>query len=155
MARIPQQIAEFLAGDVIAVAGVSRTGRAAANAIYRKMRNSGYKVIPVNPHADQLEGEPCYPDIRSIPVPVHGVMVATHPSAALGVVRDALDRGIRHIWFHRAFGTGSVEPQAVQECLARGVQPIVGACPLMYCKPVDPGHWLFRWLLRLQHRLPG
>ena len=56
MAIVPQSIADFLAGKRIIVAGVSRSNAAPANAILRKLRDSGHEVIPVNPNAAQLEG---------------------------------------------------------------------------------------------------
>jgi predicted CoA-binding protein len=155
MASMPQSVADFLAGQRIVVAGVSRSGSAPANAIFRKLRDSGHEVIPVNPNATEVEGQPCYPDVGSVPGPVHGVIVATHPSVSAAVARAALERGVRHIWFHRSFGSGSVAPEALQECRAHAVEPIVGGCPLMYCQPVDPAHRFFRWWLRLQRRVPG
>jgi uncharacterized protein len=155
MASVPPSIAAFLAGDPIAVAGVSRAGNTPANAIFRRLRDSGHRVISVNPNASEIEGLPCFPDLGSVPEPIHGVMVVTHPSVSAGVARAAASRGIKHIWFHRSFGTGSVSPEAIQECRAYNVEPIVGGCPLMYCQPVDFAHRCFRWWLRQQHRVPG
>jgi predicted CoA-binding protein len=155
MKTIPRNIAAFLEGKRIIVAGVSRSGKSAANAIFRKLRDTGHEVIPLNPNASELEGSTCYPDVSSVPGDVHGIMIATHPSIAPEIARAALKKGIRHIWFHRSFGEGSVAPEAVQACRDGGVEPIVGGCPLMYCPPVDPGHRLFRWILSLQHRVPG
>ena len=154
MTRIPPSVAAFLAGKRIVVAGVSRSGSAPANAIFRRLRDTGHDVVPVNPNAAQVEGQPCYPDVRSVPGPVHGVLVATHPSISAAVAREALGRGIKHIWFHRAFGSGSVAPEALAECRSRGVDPIEGGCPLMYCQPLDPVHRFFRWWLRLRCRIP-
>jgi predicted CoA-binding protein len=155
MIDIPQSIAAFLDGRRIVVAGVSRSGSAPANAIFRRLRDTGHEAIPVNPNAAQIEGEVCYRDIRSVPAPIHGVMVVTHPSVSADVARAALERGIGHIWFHRSFGDGSVSPEALQACRDAGVEPIVGGCPLMYCQPVDPGHRLFRWWLGLRRRIPA
>ncbi|MDD5563031.1 MAG: CoA-binding protein [Thermoanaerobaculaceae bacterium] len=155
MVPIPQPVAEFLAGHRIAVAGVSRAGNAPANAIFRKLRDCGHEVIPVNPAAAEIEGVRCFPDLASVPDPIHGVMVVTHPAVSAAVARAAVGRGIEHVWFHRSFGAGSVSPEAVRECRAGGVEPIVGGCPLMYCRPVDVGHRCFRWWLRLRHRVPG
>jgi predicted CoA-binding protein len=155
MARVPKSIADFLAGRPIVVAGVSRAGNAPANAIFRRLRDAGRAPIPVNPNAATIEGTTCYPDVDSVPGPIHGLMVATHPAVAPAVVRSALARGVRRIWFHRSFGDGSVSPEAVELCRAAGVQPIVGGCPLMYCPPVDVGHRLFRWWLGRQQRLPA
>ncbi len=155
MLPIPQPVAEFLAGRRIAVAGVSRAGNTPANAIFRRLRDAGHEVIPVNPAAGEVEGVRCFPDLASVPDAIHGVMVVTHPAVSAAVARAAVERGIRHVWFHRSFGAGSVSPEAVRECRAAGVEPIVGGCPLMYCQPVDVGHRCFRWWLRMRHRVPG
>jgi len=155
MNSIPQPVAAFLAAKRIVVAGVSRSGTAPANAIFRRLRDTGHEAIAVNPNASQVEGQSCYPDVRSVPEPIDAVMVVTHPSISVDVARAAIDRGVKHIWFHRSFGSGSVSPEAIALCRAAGVQPIEGGCPLMYCQPVDPAHRFFRWWLRFQRRVPG
>jgi len=155
MAKVPDQIAEFLRGKRIAVAGVSRQPAQAANAVYQKLQSSGYEAIPVNPNATEVEGVRCYPDLMSIPGPIDGVVVATHPHVSAELVRQCAVRGVNQVWFHRSFGQGSVSKEAIQECKARGIQCIVGGCPLMYREPVDFAHRCIRWLLRLQRRVPG
>src|SRR5262245_27885758 len=150
----PNPIARFLEGRRVAVAGVSRNRGQAANAIYRKLRGSGYEVYPVNPNATEVEGTACYPDLRSVPGAIDGVIIATHPAKSLDVVRQAGERGIGRVWFHRSLGTGSVSEAAVRECEARGIQCIVGGCPLMYCEPVDVGHRCVRWWLEWRRKLP-
>jgi len=154
MARLPDPVARFLQGKRFAVAGVSRDRKQPANAIFRKLRASGYEVVPVNPRATAVEGIPCHTDLTSVPGAIDGVVVATPPTAALDVVRQAGDRGIGRIWFHRSFGSGSVSADAVRECEARGIECIVGGCPLMYCEPVDVAHRCFRFLLGLRGRAP-
>jgi uncharacterized protein len=155
MPKLPPPVAEFLRGKRIAVAGVSRDTGQPANAVYRKLRASGYETLAVNPNASEVEGATCYPDLASIPGPVDGVVVATHPDVSVDVVRQCSERGIPRVWFHRSFGQGSVSEAAIRECEARGVQCIVGGCPLMYCAPVDFGHRCMRWWLRRQGRVPG
>lgn len=153
--RMPQNVAEFLAGKRFAVAGVSRDPRQAANLIYRKLRASGYDVIPVNPNAAEVEGTRCYPDLGEVPGAIDGVLVATHPRVAVDVVRQCAERGVPRVWFHRAIGQGSLSGDAVRACRDRGMACIVGGCPMMYCEPVDPGHRCMRWLLRWGGRIPG
>ena len=155
MSSIPDSVADFLRGKRIAVAGVSRSGKGASNAIFRKLRDSGYEVVPVNPAATEVEGVRCFPNLTLIPDPVDGVVVATHPRDAFDLVRQSLACGISRVWFHRSFGQGSVSEEAVRECHDQGIQCIVGGCPLMYCEPVDPAHRCLRWLLRLGRRVPG
>jgi acyl-CoA synthetase (NDP forming) len=75
--NVPESISRFLSGKRIAVAGVSRTSSQAANAIYRKLRDSGYDAIPVNPRAAEVEGVHYFLDLGSVPGPVDGVAPAT------------------------------------------------------------------------------
>jgi len=141
MRKIPHEVAEFLSGKRFAVAGVSRQPGQAANAIFRKLRDSGYQVFPINPNAGEVEGARCYPDLKSIPETIDRVVVATHPRVTTEVVRQCSEYGVGHLWFHRSFGEGSVSDEAVAECKARGIRCIVGGCPLMYCAPVDGFIW--------------
>jgi uncharacterized protein len=155
MTQIPEPVADFLHGKRIAVAGVSRQAGQAANAVYRKLRDCGYETFPINPKASEVEGVKCYPDLGSIPGPIDGVVVATHPKVSTDLVRQCAEKGVRRVWFHRSFGEGSVSDAAIRECEARGLQYIAGGCPLMYCDPVDVGHRCMKWWLRRRHRVPG
>ena len=154
MINVPEPVAEFLRGKRIAVAGVSRNAGQAANAVYRKLRDSGYEALPVNPNAAEVEGVKCYPNLGSIPGAIDGIVVATHPDVSVQLVRQCSERGVPRLWFHRSFGQGSVSEAAIRECEARGLRCIVGGCPLMYCAPVDFGHRCMRGWLRWQGRLP-
>jgi len=154
MSKVPASVAEFLSHRRIAVAGVSRDTRQPANCVYRKLRDSGHQVFAINPNANEVEGGPCYKDLRSLPAPVEAVVIATPPKAATQVVRDCAELGIRNVWMHRSFGAGSVSEEAVQECGRRGIECLVGGCPMMYCEPVDLAHRCFRWILKWGHRVP-
>ena len=127
MSRMPNEVRDFLSGSRFAVAGVSRDPKQPANAIFRRLRDSGFEVLPVNPHARELEGTASYPDIPSIPGPIHGVVVATHPE---------------------------VSDEAVGLCRDAGIDCIVGGCPLMFCEPVDVAHRCMRWWLQRSGRVP-
>lgn len=155
MARVPSSVSAFLEGRRFAVAGVSREGNLPANAIFRKFKASGYDAVPVNPNAGTVEGVPCYPNLAAVPGPVDGLVIAAHPDVAAGLVKQAAALGVKHVWFHRSFGGGSVSDAALDACRAAGIEPIVGGCPLMYCAPVDLGHRCFRWWLGLKGRLPS
>jgi len=140
MVNTPDSVATFLQGRRIAVAGVSRQPNQAANAVFRKLRDSGYEVFPINPNASEVEGVASYRDLASIPAKLDGVVIATSPDVSAEVVRQCEAQGVRRVWFHRSFGQGSVSDEAVQECERRGIDCIVGGCPLMFCEPVDFGH---------------
>lgn len=154
MKRTPESIARFLGGKRIAVAGVSRRADTAANSVFQKLRTAGYEVLPVNPSAETVEGVRCYPDVASVPGPLDGVVIATHPRVSAAVVRQCHERGVTRVWFHRSFGDGSVSEEAVRECGRLGIECIVGGCPLMFCEPVDIAHRCMRWWLQRSGRVP-
>ena len=154
MSALDESARAFLSLRRLAVAGVSRDGRATANALFRKLRDARYEVFPVNPNAREVEGVLCYPDVGSIPGKVEGVLIATPPAATVAVTKDCAAAGVSWIWMHRLIGRGSVAAEAVQLCRARGIHVIDGACPMMYLAPVDPFHRCFRWLLGVTGGLP-
>jgi predicted CoA-binding protein len=154
MSGLDEAVSDFLDQRTIAVAGVSRSGNEAANVVYRKLRGARYDVFPVNPAAEEVEGDACYPNLDSIPSGVDAVFIATHPSVTIEVVRECVELGIERVWIHRSFGRGSVSDEAVEFGRAHGLSVIPGSCPMMHLDPVDVGHRCMRWVLRLTGGLP-
>lgn len=153
MSELAVAIDDFLGQRRVAVAGVSRSGDAAANYIYRKLRDAGYDVYALNPSATEVEGAPCYPNLRSLPQRPDGVVIATHPDVTLDVVRECDELRIRRVWMHRSFGQGSVSDEAIGYCREHDIACIAGACPMMFLEP-DVAHRCMRWVLRLTGGLP-
>jgi hypothetical protein len=154
MATLAEAARDFLAQKRIAVAGVSRDPKQPANFNFRKLRDAGHEVFPVNPRASTVEGVACYPDLQSIPGGVDAVLVFTPAEAAEAVVRECADLGIRHVWLHRSLGPSSSSAEAVNLGRERGLTVIPGGCPAMFGQPVDLGHKCIRWMLAFSGRLP-
>jgi uncharacterized protein len=154
MATLRDAAREFLALKRIAVAGVSRTPGQTANAIYRKLRDTGHTVFAINPNATQVEGVTCYPSVEAIPGGVEGLVILTRPQAADDLVRQCARAGVRHVWMHRALGQGSVSAQAAAYCRENGIAVIDGACPMMFAEPVDIVHNCMRVVLGWVGQLP-
>ena len=81
--RVPASVSRFLACRRIAVAGVSREGNLPANFIFRRLKETGHDVVPVNPNARTVEGTLAYPDLLAIPDPPQALMIASHPDVAV------------------------------------------------------------------------
>lgn len=145
---------EFLAQRRIAVAGVSRDEKQPANLIYRRLRDSGHEVYAVNPNADTVEGDRCWPDVRALPAPVDGVVVVTTPAVAEQIVEDCAAAGVPRVWLHRGMGPGSTSEAAVAACHAHGISVIPGGCPNMFGETSDPAHRCLRAMLSATHRIP-
>ena len=154
MPTLQDAVNDFLAQQRIAVAGVSRASDAAANLIYRRLRDADYDVFAVNPAATTVEGDPCFTDLASLPERPDGLVIATPPEAAPALVRACADLGIPRVWMHRSFGTGSVSDEATDLGQKLGLTVIPGACPMMFLDPVDGGHTCIRWMLKWTGGLP-
>ena len=151
------KVNEFLARRRIAVAGVSRdnAGHAAANLVYRRLKQTGHEVFAVNPHLPTFEGDRCYPNLQSIPGGVDGVVIVTRPEITAQIVRDCEAAGVRRVWMHQSTAKGtSVSQEAVQYCHEHGITVIAGACPMKFGPGVDFGHACMRWMLKLTGGLP-
>jgi predicted CoA-binding protein len=112
-------------------------------------------VVPINPKASTVEGTTCYSEVGRVPGQLDGVVIATAPDVSAQIVRQCGDHGVRQVWLHRSFGNGSVSEEAIRECDTRGIECIVGGCPLMFCEPIDVGHRCMRWWLQRQRRVPN
>jgi len=145
---------DFLSQRVIAVAGVSREGNLPANHIFRKLQAAGYEVYPINPNASEVEGQPCFPDLASVPAQIEGLVVGTPPQVAEALVDECIRLGVPRVWMHRSFGEGSVSSEAAERCENAGIAVIPGACPMMYLEPVDFAHKCIRWFLKVGRKLP-
>ncbi len=155
MSTIKEAAGEFLAHKRVAVTGVSRNPQAhASNAVYQRLRARGYQVFAVNPSVDQIEGDRCYPDLRSIPGGVEAVVIGTRPDLAMATMRECADLGVRHVWMHRAFGAGSVSRDATVWGREHGIHVIDGGCPLMFAPTADPGHKVMRFIFTLTGKVP-
>jgi uncharacterized protein len=144
----------FFSARRIAVAGASRQASQPGRAIFQRFRAAGLDVVPVNPAATAIDGAACYANLAAIPGGVEAVAIVTPPAATLQVVRDCITLGVKRVWIHRAIGQGSAAPEAARLCRENGISLIDGACPLMYCPPVDFPHRCLRGMFGFFGRLP-
>ena len=155
MVAIKQAAADFLANKRIAVTGVSREGKShGANVVYQRLRERGYDVVAINPNADTVEGDVCYPDLHAVPDGVQAVVIGTRPRIAESTMRECVDLGIKQVWMHRGPGAGSVSEAATTYGREHGVTVIDGGCPCMFGPTSDPGHKAMRWVFGLTGNVP-
>ena len=152
---IKQAASEFLSKERIAVTGVSREPKGhGSNIVYQRLRDRGYRVFAVNPNADEVEGDTCYHDLRSIPDGVEAVVIGTKPATADATMRECAELGIRHVWMHRAFGGGSVSDAAAAYGRQHDITVIDGGCPLMFPPAADMGHKAMRVVFSMTGKVP-
>jgi predicted CoA-binding protein len=148
MQTIKEAADAFLANKRVAVTGVSRTPKThGSNTVYRRLRERGYDVFAVNPNATEVEGDPCYRDLKSIPGGVEAVVIGTRPERAEATVRECAELGIKHVWMHHGAGATSVSAAATDYGRLQGITVIDGGCPCMFGPTADLGHKVMRLVL--------
>ena len=141
---------DFLDQRTLAVVGVSRDGKKFGNTAYKELKAKGYRVIPVNPHAEAIEGDLCYPSLSDLPDPVDGVLIVVPPSETEKVVREAAEAGITRVWMQQ----GAESVAAVRFCEEQGISAVHGECILMFAETGAFHHRLHRWVWGLLGKLP-
>ncbi len=155
MQKIKEAASEFLAHKRVAVTGVSRHPKDhGSNVVYKRLRERGYEVFAVNPNAEEVEGDRCYHDLRSIPDGVEAVVIATSPKIAEQAMHECVELGIKHVWMHRGPGHGSVSAVATDYGRQHGVAVIDGGCPCMFGQTADFGHKAMRVMFTMSGNVP-
>jgi len=155
MTAIKHAASEFLAHKRVAVTGVSREPKGhGANVVYKRLLERGYEVYAVNPNADEVEGDRCYHDLRSIPGGVEAVVIGTRPEFAEQTMHECVELGIKHVWMHRGPGAGSVSKTAAEYGREQGLAVIDGGCPCMFEPTADFGHKAMRFFFSLSGNVP-
>jgi predicted CoA-binding protein len=145
MQSVKEAADQFLANKRVAVTGVSRTPKThGSNTVYRRLRERGYEAFAVNPNAQEVEGDRCYRDLKSIPGGVQAVVIGTRPEIAEDTMRECAELGIEHVWMHWGAGGSSVSAAATEYGRQHGITVIDGGCPLMFGPTADLGHKIMR-----------
>jgi predicted CoA-binding protein len=149
-----ESVARFLAQPRITVVGASDAKDNFGGAIYRALKAHGHDVVAVNPKAQQVDGDPCYPSLASVPGSLGGVLVMVNAADAVGVVLECASFQVRDIWLFKGLGgPGAVSDEAIDLCHQAGVNVVEGACPMMFLEPVGVAHRIHRGLRRLNGSL--
>jgi uncharacterized protein len=153
---------DFLSQPTIAVVGISSKPQALGNALYKKLKTPERSVVAIHPTLTTFDGDPCYPNLRSVPQKIDGVFIATNSGNAERIVEDCIALNISRVWMHYSFGiqhsskspaTSSVSLKAVEQCRLHNINIIPGACPMMFLEPKDPFHSCLRWFLSVTGKL--
>ncbi len=143
-------IQAFMALKTLAVAGASRNPNKFGYRVYQDLKAKGHTVYPVNPNAETIDGEPCYPSLDKLPARPDGVVIVTPPAQTEQLVHQAAQAGIRHIWLQQ----GSDSPAVLQFCQQNGIDTVSGECIFMYATDAAWFHRAHRWVNALVGMAP-
>ncbi len=143
-------INDFIAQRTLAIVGISRDGKKFGNIAFKELSAKGYRLLPVNPKTESIEGSPCYPSLSALPEPVGGVLVVVPPTVTEQVVQDAAKAGIQRVWMQQ----GAESQTAIRFCQENNLSAMYGECILMFAEPVAFFHRMHRWVWGLMGKLP-
>lgn len=114
----------LLSAKTIASVGLSSNQQKESYWIVSYLQEQGYRIIPVNPTADEILGEKSYPDLESVPEKIDVVQVFRKPEDVPPVVDSAIKAGAKAVWMQE----GIVNEEAAQKAREAGLQVVMDAC---------------------------
>lgn len=108
----------------IAVVGLSPDPSRPSYQVAQYLQEHGFRIIPVNPKCQEILGERCYPDLRSIPEPVDIVDIFRQVEAIPGIVEEAIAIGAKVVWMQ----LGLEHPEAAVQARQAGLQVVMNRC---------------------------
>lgn len=120
-------IARVLAGPVWAVVGCSPDPGRDSHGVAAFLQRLGHRLVPVNPVADEILGERCWPDLASIPshIAIDVVDVFRRADQAGVHVDEAIARGAGAVWMQ----LGVIDETAAERAEAAGLDVVMDRCP--------------------------
>jgi len=111
---------------VVAVVGLSPNPNRPSYGVASYLQGNGYKIIPVNPQAEEIVGEVCYPDLSSIPEPVDVVDIFRRSDEVLAIIEEAIKIRAKAVWMQE----GVINEQAAARAREAGLLVVMDRCML-------------------------
>lgn len=111
---------------IIAMVGVSPKPDRPSFKVASYLKEQGYKIIPVNPRAKEVLGEPTYPDLSSIPESVDVVDIFRRSEEVPGIVEEAIKVGAKAVWMQE----GVINEEAAARARQGGLLVVMDRCML-------------------------
>ena len=89
-----------MAQTSVAVIGASKDRRKNGNKAVRAYVESDYKVFPVNPSEESIEGLKTYPRVEMIPEPVEIVSMYVPPAVGIKLLPGIAEKKPNEVWLN-------------------------------------------------------
>lgn len=108
----------------IAVVGATDNAEKYGNVIYKDLKRKGYRVYPVNPGRDTVDGDAAYATVADLPIAPDIIDLVVPAETGVKVVRQALDVGYDRIWVQ----PGAESPELLRLLQESDAEYIADAC---------------------------
>jgi predicted CoA-binding protein len=122
----------------IAILGLSEAAGKPSHHVATELQKFGYKIVPVNPTAQQILGETVYPDLESAlkgADPVDLVDVFRRPEHLAAIVDDCIRLRVPALWLQE----GVVAEAAAEKARAAGIFTVMDRCIFKVRAAMLPG----------------
>lgn len=111
---------------VVAIVGLSPKPDRPSYRVASYLKGKGYKIIPVNPGAEEILGVPSYPDLSSVPEPVDVVDIFRRSEEVPAIVEEAIEIGAKAVWMQE----GVISDEAAARAEKAGLMVVMDRCML-------------------------
>jgi predicted CoA-binding protein len=108
----------------IAVVGLSSNPARPSYRVAAYMQQQGRIVVPVNPRETAVLGEPAYPSLSAVPVPIDLVNIFRRSEEAGAVVDEAIRIKAKAVWLQE----GVIDEAAAARARQAGLQVVMDRC---------------------------
>ena len=123
----------------VAIVGLSPNELRPSNFVGFYLQRHGYRVIPVNPRASEILGEPSYPSLSDVPGTIDIVDVFRTPDAVPAIAEEAVAVGAGALWLQ--FGVISAEGAEIAR--RGGLAVVMDRClKVEHARHLGRMHWL-------------
>ena len=102
----------------VVVIGASSNRSKFGNKALRAFAHQGYRVIPINPHEQEVEGHKAYASVLDVPGEIDMATVYVPGHIGVKVIDELAKRGIANIWLN----PGADEPEVVARARELGLK---------------------------------
>lgn len=120
----------LLSAKNVASVGLSSNDEKESYWIVFFLQKIGFRMIPVNPKADEILGEKAYASLLDIPEKIDVVQIFRRPEDVPPIVEDAIKIGAKVVWMQ----LGIVNEEAARTARAAGLKVVMDACMRMTYK---------------------
>jgi predicted CoA-binding protein len=146
-----KSIDDFYSKKRIAVIGASRDKAKYGHMLLSELLRNGYDAVPVNPNAGEILGRKCYASVRDVSPKAEAAFAVVKPELLETIVSEVAAAGIKDLWMHEHVMKGVSNPAAIALAQNKGINTILGFCPMMFM----PGTAVFHRIHGLVMRLFG
>ncbi len=108
----------------VAIVGLSANWYRPSYFMAKYLLDHGFQIYPVNPRYEEVLGQPCYPDLDSLPEPVDVVDCFRRPEEIPALADAAIRIGAKVLWLQ----LGIYHDQAARKAHTAGLQVVADRC---------------------------